>query len=137
MARSIFITEADRQKLQKVINLRREFYSENTTGIKALEDELARACILPANEIPEDVITMHSKVVLKELETGEEMTYTLVYPDDADLAAEKISVLAPVGTAILGYRAGDVVDWPVPNGVVRLRVERVLYQPEATGDFEL
>ena len=74
---------------------------------------------------------MNSRVRLKNLTTGKEMTYTLVFPKDADLTAGRISVLAPIGTAILGYRAGDVIAWSVPGGKRKFRIEEVLYQPEA------
>jgi regulator of nucleoside diphosphate kinase len=65
------------------------------------------------------------------------MTYRLVFPKDADVDAGAISVMAPVGMAILGYAVGDVVEWPVPSGSRRLSIEQVLYQPEAAGDFHL
>jgi regulator of nucleoside diphosphate kinase len=73
---------------------------------------------------------MNSTVRLRDLDTGEEETYTLVYPAQANVEENRISVLAPVGTAIIGYRVGDAVTWRVPGGRVRLRVEEVLYQPE-------
>ena len=75
--------------------------------------------------MPEDVVTMNSTVRVRDLETGEVDTYTLVYPHEADIEENKLSVLAPVGTALLGYRAGDVVEWPVPAGITRFRVEEV------------
>jgi regulator of nucleoside diphosphate kinase len=74
---------------------------------------------------------MNSTVRVGDLETGEEETYTLVYPEEADIEANRLSVLAPVGTALIGYRAGDVVEWPVPAGVRRFRVEAVLFQPKS------
>ncbi len=80
---------------------------------------------------------MNSKVHLLDLETKEEMTYTLVFPDAADIIAGKISVLAPIGTAMLGYRAGDTFSWEVPAGVRRIEVLAILYQPEASGDYHL
>lgn len=73
---------------------------------------------------------MNSKVRLRDLDTEETETYTLVYPDKADASDGRISVLAPVGTAIIGYQVGDTIDWPVPAGLRRLKVEAVLYQPE-------
>jgi len=83
------------------------------------------------------VVTMNSKVILRDLDISEEMNYCLVFPKDADIASGAISVLAPVGTAILGYREGDIVEWPVPSGKRRIRIEKILYQPEAAGDFHL
>ena len=78
---------------------------------------------------------MNSKVVLRDVDTSAEMTYSLVFPKNADVDAGAISILAPVGTAILGYREGDVIEWPVPSGMRRIRIEEILYQPEAAGDF--
>lgn len=137
VSRTIYITNSDKIRLQKLIQKEREFNPDNKECLKNLEIELGRACIVPSEKIPHDVITMNSKVLIRDLDSGEEMTYTLVYPDNADLLEDKISVLAPVGTAILGYRTGDVLDWKVPGGVVRLKVEKILYQPEAAGDYDL
>jgi regulator of nucleoside diphosphate kinase len=74
---------------------------------------------------------MHSTASLIDLDTGEELVYTLVFPAEADIRQGKISVLAPVGTAMLGYGVGAVFEWPVPDGLRRLQVKDVLYQPEA------
>jgi len=71
------------------------------------------------------------------LDTGEEMIFTLVFPGNASIERDRISVVAPIGTAMLGHRVGDEFEWEVPAGSVRLRVEEVLYQPEAAGDFHL
>ena len=83
------------------------------------------------------MITMRSKVRLKDLVSGETNVYSLVFPTEADYSEGKISVLAPIGTAILGYKRGDTIEWPVPSGLRRLKVDKVLYQPEAAGNFEL
>ncbi|WP_231881732.1 nucleoside diphosphate kinase regulator [Anaerosporomusa subterranea] len=137
VSRKIYITEADLGKLEKLINAAKEFSTGKKEYLEKLELELAWANVVLPTAVPDNVITMNSKVLLRDLDYGDEMTYTLVYPDDADLAQDKISVLAPIGTAILGYRAGDDVEWEVPNGIVRLRVEKILYQPEAAGNFDL
>ncbi|HOQ29406.1 MAG TPA: GreA/GreB family elongation factor, partial [Armatimonadota bacterium] len=81
---------------------------------------------------PPDVITMDSQVQLEDLDTGQEMVCTLVFPEDADASQGKISVLAPIGMAMLGYRVGDVFEWQVPSRKRRLLVKAVLYQPEAS-----
>lgn len=138
MSRTIVITSKDRERLLKLIKNEREFgTSRNKEFIKDLELELTRADIVPAESIPPDSITMNSTVLLTDLDAGDEITYTLVYPEDADLTENKISVLAPVGTAILGFREGDVIDWNVPAGIIKLKVEKILYQPEAAGNFDL
>lgn len=137
MSRQLFVTEVDKDRLQKLINEFKEFGQGNKDYLDVLENELERAQVVTSKEIPNGVITMNSMVRLKDLDTGEEMIYTLVYPADAELAEDKISIMAPVGTAILGYREGDVVKWKVPGGLVQLRVESILYQPEASGDLDL
>jgi regulator of nucleoside diphosphate kinase len=90
-----------------------------------------------ARAIPHDVVTMSSRVRLKDLGMNEEKVCTLVFPSEADLSQQKISVLAPIGTAILGYRIGDTVEWRVPAGVKKLRIEEILFQPEAEGHYQL
>lgn len=137
MARQIFITEKDRERLQKLINEAKEFHSGSEIYLKNLEQELSRAKLIASEKIPHNVVTMNSKVLLKDLDTGENMVYTLVYPPEANLMENKISVLAPVGTAIIGLREKDAIDWKIPDGLVRLEVEKILYQPEAAGDFDL
>ena len=136
MARQIFITESERQKLQELISETKEFGKGNKTYLKSLEQELELAQEVITDHIPPDVITMNSKVLLKDLTSGEDMVFTLVYPMDADYKLDKISILAPVGTAILGFRKGDIIDWNVPDGVVKLQVVDILYQPEAAGDLD-
>lgn len=138
MARIINITSIDRERLLKLINKEREFGTAKSKDyLKDLEQELDRANIVSPEIIPPDAITMNSKVLLRDLDSGEETTYTLVYPEEADLLEDKISILAPVGTAILGFREGDVLGWKVPAGIVKLKVEKILYQPESAGDYEL
>ncbi len=137
MSRKIYVTEVDKKRLQKLIDEAKEFEVGHKEYLLNLERELNRAKVVSSEKIPNDIITMNSKVALKDLDSEEEMIYTLVYPADADLSANKISVLAPVGTAIIGYRLGDIINWPVPGGIAHLEVVNLLYQPEAAGDFEL
>jgi len=138
MARDIFITSKDCELLFKLINEEKEFGKSRNKGyLKNLEAELKRATIVSPQNIPADSITMNSTVLLRDLDSGQETVYTLVYPGNANLAENKISVLAPIGTAILGYRTGDIIEWKVPAGTVKLKVEKILYQPEAAGNFEL
>lgn len=138
MVRTINITVKDRERILKLIKKEKEFGTgRNKEFLKDLEQELNRANIVSSENIPGDSITMNSKVLLKDLDLGEETIYTLVYPEDADLTENKISVLAPIGTAVLGFREGDVIDWKVPGGIVKLRVEKIIYQPEAEGNYDL
>ncbi len=135
---TIYITELDRQRLEKLIELAGErSRRSNHQYLTRLEEELERAETVAAEDVPPDVITMRSKVRLSDLDTGEGMVYTLVFPSESNFDEGKISVLAPVGTAMLGYRVGDTIEWQVPSGVRRLKVEELLYQPEAAGDYNL
>lgn len=137
MSRSIFITSKDQERLEKLIQLEEEFATDSKAPLQELKDELKRAVVTEPQNIPHDVITMRSQVLLKDLSSGEEMIYTLVYPDEANILEGKISVLAPIGMAILGYREKDRVDWAIPEGIAQLKVEKILFQPEASGNFDL
>jgi len=134
---SIYITEPDYDRLSGLIDRTRERNGADREYLNKLEAELDRAEIVDPKDIPADVVTMRSKVRLKDLVSGESNTYSLVFPTEADSAEGKISVLAPIGTAILGYRRGDTIEWPVPSGLRKLKVEAVLYQPESAGDQDL
>jgi regulator of nucleoside diphosphate kinase len=137
MERKIYITEFDKIRLEALIDEAEEFGGHGRKDLEALTEELAHAEIVSSEDIPPDVVTMNSKVVLRDVDTSEEMTFTLVFPEDADVDTGSISILAPVGTAILGYRKGDVIEWPVPSGMRRITIEEILYQPEAAGDLHL
>ncbi|HJT75812.1 MAG TPA: nucleoside diphosphate kinase regulator [Gemmataceae bacterium] len=131
--RTILMSDADHRRLAALIESARHDASLREDYLDALEGELKRARVVPPADVPPEVVTMNSVVRLRDLDTGELEEYELVYPADADVARYRISVLAPVGTAILGYRLGDVIEWSVPAGLRRLRVEEVLYQPERVG----
>ena len=135
--RRIHITELDKTRLEELIAVAEHVGGHDQKVLRALAGELARAQVVPSNQVAADVVTMNSKVALRDTDSGETMTYRLVFPKDADVDAGAISVMAPVGMAILGYAVGDVVEWPVPSGSRRLSIEQVLYQPEAAGDFHL
>ena len=136
-ARTIYITEFDMQRLRALIGGAKRLDPRGNQYLESLESELSRGILVAPTEVPPDVVTMNSRVRLVDLDTNEEMVYTLVFPDDADMAKSKISVLAPIGTAMLGYRVGDTFEWQVPDGARRLQVKKVLYQPEAAGDYDL
>lgn len=136
-ATTIYITQLDYNRLSGLIDRARERNGGDREYLTKLEAELDRAEVVDSKDIPANVVTMRSKVRLKDLVSGESNTYSLVFPTEADFAEGKISVLAPIGTAILGYRQGDTIEWPVPSGLRKLKVEEVLYQPEAAGDDEL
>ena len=103
----------------------------------ALGEELARANVVEPADMPGDVVSMNSRVTCLDENTGETHELTLVYPQDADADAGKVSVLAPVGSALLGLSTGQHIDWAMSGGrSLRLKVTAIRYQPEAAGDFD-
>jgi regulator of nucleoside diphosphate kinase len=129
--RDIFVTEDDARKLRTLVTGVRGRSVRDRENLQQLDDELERAQVVPASDIPADVVTMNSELALRDLDTGEDMVFRVVFPSEANADQHRISVLAPLGTAVLGYRTGDVIEWAVPGRTRRVRIERVLYQPEA------
>ncbi|MEO8594091.1 MAG: nucleoside diphosphate kinase regulator [Candidatus Solibacter sp.] len=128
----IYITDTDLQKLRRLIAGLRAARSPEVEHLDMLEQELDRAEVVASEAIPCDVVTMNSEVRMQDLDSGSIQRYKLVFP--AQFRWDfSVSVLAPIGTAMLGYRVGDVIEWPVPRGTRRLKVEEVIYQPEAAG----
>ncbi|HKV11813.1 MAG TPA: nucleoside diphosphate kinase regulator [Thermoanaerobaculia bacterium] len=132
--RAIYLTSQDRDRLQALTRMTGD---KDRGDLADLLYELSRAVVVPAAEIPADVITMNSRVRLLDLQSGATLEYTLVYPGEANFSEGKISVVAPIGAAMIGYRVGDTIEWEVPAGRRHFRVEAVLYQPEAAGDNHL
>jgi regulator of nucleoside diphosphate kinase len=116
----ILITTEDYDKLQGLIDGRRYVASEHP-NLENLQKELERAEVVAPEEMPAGVVTMNSRVQLRDLDSGEVKVYTLVFPSQVR-GENAISILAPIGTAILGYSEGDIIEWPVPKGIRRLQV---------------
>ena len=137
MVQDIVITSFDLQRLQKQIEAFEESgrFPQDAEYIETLKTELAKATVVDPAQVPNDVITMNSCVQLKDLDTKRQLEYTLVFPEKADSADRKVSILAPLGTALIGYRVGDTIEFKAPAGIRRLRVLGIIYQPEAAGDF--
>lgn len=122
---SLYLTQDDLERLSDLLQAQGGRFAK-------LEGELARAVVVPRGEIPRDAVTMNSRVVFENETTGERREVTLVYPREADIDAGKISILVPVGTALLGLRVGQSIDWELPSGEKhRYRVIDVPYQPES------
>ncbi|HQZ13085.1 MAG TPA: GNAT family N-acetyltransferase [Devosia sp.] len=125
----IYITAFDKDRLMALIAY------EVGPAIVDLEHEIERAIVVDPHEVARNVVTMNSRVVLHL--DDEEMEVDLVYPQDADERAGRLSVLSDVGAAILGYHEGDAIDWMVADRTRRILIDKVIYQPEASGDFHL
>ena len=128
--RRILVTENDMDRLKDLVHASRRSARRDQNHLAELDRELDRAEVVAAAEVPADVVTMQSVVRVRDLDTGARVDYRLVFPADADIERRRISVLAPIGTALIGYRAGDRIEWTPPGGTRRLEVEAVLYQPE-------
>jgi regulator of nucleoside diphosphate kinase len=135
----IVMTTFDHHRLSRLLDrLRREEDGRVAYGAAdALEDELERAVVVDPHRVPATVITMNSEVEACFLDTGQSTALTLVFPAEAAPAKGRVSVLAPVGLALLGARVGDEITWPTPGGPRRFRVERIRFQPEAEGLFSM
>ena len=125
----IYITEIDKARLLDIIAI------EQGPTVVDLEHELERAIVVDPRQVAPDVVTMNSRALLQL--DDETLEVALVYPDDVDNSAEKLSICSSIGTAILGYKEGDAIDWRVSDRTRRIRIEKVIYQPEAAGDFHL
>ena len=132
----IQVTTADYQRLRMLVDTWPD--TRDFDASEALADELDRADIVPADLIASNVVTMNSRVVFEDQQTSERREVSLVYPHQSDVEVGRISVLAPIGSALLGLAVGHNIEWPVPGGQVRrLRIVEVIYQPEQAGDLHL
>ena len=102
-----------------------------------LGEKVRKGKIVDPHKIRPDIITMNSRVRLKDLDTKKEILITIVFPDDANIEQGKLSVLSPMGTAALGYSRGDAIKWEAPSGIRHIRIIQIYYQPEAAGDYAL
>lgn len=131
--RPIYVTGTDMIRLGHLV-LAAIHDAPDPELLRALDRELDRAEIVRSEEMPADVITMNSKVRMTNLDTGRQHTVTVVYSGEAN-DDDRVSILSPLGAALLGYRAGDEIRWEAAGGSLHLRVDELLYQPEAAGDF--
>jgi regulator of nucleoside diphosphate kinase len=134
--RSALITDADYDRLNHLAETLR-YGGSHGMHVTNLKEQLSRRKVVPTTKVPKSVVTMHSEVRVRDPKGDEVETYTLVYPDAADITEGKLSVLAPMGAALLGARQGQVVKFETPGGVRRLKVMKIVYQPETAGDFHL
>lgn len=122
----VLITEPDFSRLRSLLESARRFFRHDQEHLVALEEELNRAEVIAPQELPAGVVTMDSRIRVTDLGTGAQTVYTLSFPHDADIEHDRISVLAPIGTFLLGCREGAVVEVQVPRGKKRLRIDKVI-----------
>jgi regulator of nucleoside diphosphate kinase len=127
---TITMTLTDHAQLTALIEARRHKKNElDAPAFDMLAHELARAKLVAPEDIPMNVATMNSLVLVRDLDSGKTLTVTLSWPEEADSARSRINVLAPLGMALLGLRVGQQIEWPVPEGIRKLSIENV-FQPE-------
>lgn len=136
MEKHIFITALDRHRILDCLSVLSEFPDKRDLPyIQYLEKEVKRArVVLDPVEMPADVITMRSRAKLRDMTSGALLDCTLVYPSERDAEKGLISVLAPLGAAMIGYKAGDSFEADLPKGRTQFLIEAITYQPESAGD---
>lgn len=135
---TIVLTRNDYSRLKELLADLQRRAEGVQAGVERLEEILDFARVVQPDEVPANTVTMNSRVLFEDVRTGEQGTVTIVFPADTDVATRRISILSPVGAALIGESQGAEVELPVPHGQTRrIRILEVLYQPEAEGDFEL
>ncbi|HMP77426.1 MAG TPA: nucleoside diphosphate kinase regulator [Kiritimatiellia bacterium] len=135
--RQIFVTANDLRRLKELLSVAGAFNYRDRNDLKSLESELGRAKVVESRDVPPTVVTMNTRLRFVDLDDETKMEVTLVFPSDANINDGKMSVLSPIGTALLGYGKGDKIEWAVPAGTRRIQIEDILYQPESAGDLHL
>lgn len=130
---NILLSSIDVERLEQLIN---SLPPDSLPGIRALEEELDRGELIDARDVPPSLVTMNSTVRFRVESSNKEFCLTLVYPKDAKPDGSTVSILAPVGSALIGLSEGDEIDWPTPSGKAQhVRIEKVVYQPESAGEY--
>ncbi|MBK8506864.1 MAG: nucleoside diphosphate kinase regulator [Saprospiraceae bacterium] len=133
----LIINKLDYARIKKCISDAKQFKSLNNVEAVKLMNELNSAKIVEPEAIPSNVVTMNSIVKLSFLNNNKKIQFQIVYPDQANFKENKISIFSPVATALIGYRVKDEIEWIVPAGLTKIRIDEIIYQPEAAGDFDL
>lgn len=130
----IIISTLDMERIDALLE---KYPDPGPSEIEALRTELDRADVREPQQMPDNVVTMHSKLRFCIVDSGKEFERTLVYPREIDGSSEdKLSIITPIGTALLGMEVGAHIDWPAPGGkTTQVEIVEILYQPERVGDF--
>lgn len=137
IARNLYLTDYDYERLELLLDNMNRIPQNRRDDLSRLEDDLATCQIVAPEEMPANIVTLHSTVRYLDLESNKERVVTLVFPSNADISMGRISIAVPLGAAILGRAEGDIVSLKVFDGTMTIRIEEVLYQPEAAGDYHL
>lgn len=135
--KKVTLTKNDYTRIYKAITDAKNSKTINSNEAEKLLSELSKAEIVPSEKIDKDVVTMNSEVKLFFENTQKEQSFKIVYPQDANLKENKISIFSPIATALIGYKIGEEIEWIVPGGMTKIKIVDLIYQPEAAGDFDL
>lgn len=135
--KKIILNKLDYLRIKKHIQDARMKKMIEGAEAEKLVNELESAELVEPKDIPSDVVTMNSVVKISFVGESYQKEFKIVYPDEADLRAQKVSIFSPVATALIGFRIGDLIEWMVPGGIKKIRIDGISYQPEAAGDFNL
>jgi regulator of nucleoside diphosphate kinase len=133
----IIINRLDYKRIKRCIDEAKQLKSISIAEAEKLMKELDSAKIVTPENIPSNVVTMNSIVSLSFLNNNKQVQFQIVYPDQANLKENKISIFSPIATALIGYKVGDEIEWIVPAGLTTIRIDEIIYQPEAAGDYSL
>lgn len=133
----ITITKLDYSRIKSSINEAKQSKSISVADADALMNELDSANVVQSEKVPGDVVTMNSIVKISFLNSQKQIEFQIVYPGKANLKEKKISIFSPIATGLLGYKTGDEIEWIVPAGPTKIRIDEIIYQPEAEGHYEL
>jgi len=133
----ITLSKLDHMRILKCIEDAKRLKTLTSTEAEKLLNELDSAKIVEPQEIPVDIVTMNSIVKVSFLNQDKVVKFQIVYPDQANISENKISIFSPVATALIGYKVADEIEWIVPSGMTKIRIDEIIYQPEAAGDYAL
>jgi len=131
----IILNRKDHSRINTWIGNAKQQKTISVIEAESLKKELQSAILVEPQDVPHDVVTMNSIVLISFIETKKQLSFQLVYPDQANVKENKISILSPIATALLGYKIGSIIEWLVPAGLTKIRIDNILYQPEAAGDY--
>jgi len=123
------------ERLESLLDFVRPTNEIDLANLERLEEELCRANIVEPEDIPLNVVTINSKIWLREIDSDHEITFILVFPLEANLSEHKISILAPIGSAVIGRQTGDIIKWKAPGGIKRAKIRKMLCRSEISEEF--
>lgn len=135
--KQLILNRLDYSRIKNCINDAKRFNSISLHESENLVKELDSAKIVEPQKIPSSVVTMNSIVKISFLNDNKQIQFQIVYPSNANLKDKKISIFSPIATALIGYKVADEIEWIVPAGLTKIRIDEIVYQPEASGHYDL